>query len=110
MAVEAALVFSEQTSQGYWDAELHRLKGELLLRDPETQHDAERHLRVALELSRAQKARMLELRAAISLCRLARSREERGDRGVLAALYGSFTEGFDTPELVEARALLDRIG
>jgi class 3 adenylate cyclase/predicted ATPase len=109
MAVEAALVFSEQTSQGYWDAELHRLKGELLLQDPETQHDAERHLRVALELSRAQKARMLELRAAISLCRLARSREERGDRGVLAAVYGSFTEGFDTPELVEARALLDRL-
>jgi predicted ATPase len=108
MAVEAALGFSEETSQGYWDAELHRLKGELLLQDTETQHDAERHLRLALELSRAQKARMLELRAAISLCRLTRSREERGDRGVLAAVYDSFTEGFDTPELVEARALLDR--
>src|SRR5262249_15005460 len=109
MAVEAALVFSEETSQGYWDAELHRLKGELLLQDPETQHDAERHLRLALELSRQQKAKMLELRAAVSLCRLAGSREERDDRAVLAAVYGSFTEGFDPPELFEARALLARL-
>lgn len=110
MAVEAALASSEKTSQRYWDAELHRLKGELLSRDATTRDDAEQHLRLALELARKQRARMLELRAAVSLGRFLRHREDRGDiRALLATIYGSFTEGFDSPDLVQARALIDRL-
>jgi len=111
MAVDAALAFSDKTSQRYWDAELHRLKGELLRRDPATCREAAAHLRLALELSRTQRARMLELRAAVSLARFAREHGDHGDvRVQLARAYEALTEGFDTHDLIEARALLEVLG
>ena len=107
MAVEAALACSESTAQRYWDAELHRLKGELLLRDPATHKEAQQHLRLALDLARKQGARMLELRAVLSLSRFLRRQESRENvDDVIGAIHRSFTEGFDRAELVEARALL----
>jgi class 3 adenylate cyclase/predicted ATPase len=107
-AVDAGLADSAGSSQAFYDAELNRIKGELLRKDPSTRGEAERHFRLALELSRKQRARMLELRAALSLARLLRERGERGEaRALLVPIHASFSEGFDTPELIEARALLE---
>jgi class 3 adenylate cyclase/predicted ATPase len=111
IAVDAALAFSDKTPQVYWDAELHRLKGELLLRDTAVCEHAERHLRLAIARSQEQGARMLELRAIVSLGRFLRQRGDGGDiRAQLARVYGSFTEGLDTRDLVEARTLLEVLG
>jgi predicted ATPase len=94
------------TGERFHEAELHRLQGELLLASGGG--GAEASFREALAVARRQGARSLELRAAASLVRLAR---QRGDvaaaRALLADAYGRFTEGFDTPDLREARALLD---
>jgi len=107
--VNLALSLSETTQQTYWDADLLRIKGELLLqRDGEAEGEGELLLRRALEVSIRQQARSLELRAAMSLCRLLRRRGERDEaRSLLAPIYDWFTEGFDTPDLREARELLD---
>ena len=75
--------------------------------------EAERHLRKAIEVARGQKARSLELRATVSLCRLWHGRREPAkreeSRQMLEAIYGWFTEGFDTVDLREAKALLDEL-
>jgi predicted ATPase len=108
--IDSALAFSEQTSQSYWDAELLRLRGELLLRHPSGYDEGERALRQALEVARKQRARMLELRAAVSLGRLLLDRGDRDEaRSTLAGIYAAFTEGLDTADLAEARALLDQL-
>jgi predicted ATPase len=108
-----ALTAAEATGECVYDAEIHRLRGELLLRqapapgggDPEV--EAEDCFRRALDLARRQGAKSLELRAALSLARLLRAagRPEDGRR-LLAETYGWFTEGWDTPDLKEARAFL----
>jgi class 3 adenylate cyclase/tetratricopeptide (TPR) repeat protein len=99
--------------------ELHRIRGDILVeralsgdgpRDS-VLDEAEASLRAALELARSQGARMLELRALLSLTRLWRQTGRAEESGrVLSELYGSFTEGFSTPDLRAARALLDQIG
>jgi predicted ATPase len=95
------------------EAELHRLQGELLLlRDPQTSEpEAQRCFHRALGLARQEQARSLELRAAMNLARVWQG---KGDliaaRGVLAPVYDSFTEGFDTADLQDAKALLDEFG
>jgi len=110
IAVDAALSCSKETSQAYWDAELYRVKAELLARGGAMGDEVEGHLRLALEIARQQEARMLELRAAISLGLLKEGREDRGEvRALLAGIYGAFTEGFETADLVAARALIDRL-
>jgi predicted ATPase len=98
-----ALAITEQTHEGYMEAELYRLKGELLV-DPTA---AEACLCQAIEIARRQKAKSFELRAVTSLGRLyhKQGRHIEG-RQMLAEVYGWFTEGFDTPDLKEARALL----
>src|SRR5262249_20091653 len=96
-AVERGLAASARTGHAYWDAELHRLKGEVLLQSQaENQAEAERLFRRALEIARAQEAKCLELRTAMSLARLLRARGCIVEaREVLAPVYTSFTEGFD---------------
>jgi predicted ATPase len=91
------------------EAELHRLRGELLLAQAATnQRQAERYFRQALTIARRQQAKSWELRAAISLCRLWQQQGRRDEaRELLAPIHGWFTEGFDTADVQEAKALLE---
>jgi predicted ATPase len=118
--VAEALTRVERTGEGTSEAELHRLKGELLLGQVEAEakveadrcyHEAERCFERALEGARRQSAKSWELRAATSLSRLWHTRG-RGEeaRELLHEVYGWFTEGFDTADLTEAKALLDALG
>jgi len=90
-----------------WDAEIHRLCGELTGRLPHPDPaKAEESFRTALAIARKQGTRGYELRAATSLARLWGEKSRRGEaRELLAPVYGWFTEGFDTPDLKEAKAL-----
>jgi predicted ATPase len=107
--VEMALAISADTGQPLWDAELHRLKGELML-SLAADAPAERLFRRALDIARAQEARSLELRAARSLARLlhARGNPAQG-RAILAPVRSWFREGFATRDLVEASSLLEQL-
>ena len=89
-------------------AEVSRLRGVLLLRQPGTpQAEGEAWLQRALDIARRQQAKSLELRAAMSLARLWQQQGQRTEAyDLLAPLYGWFTEGFDTVDLQEAQALL----
>jgi predicted ATPase len=94
-----------------WNAEIHRLRGELTGRLPYPDPvKAEDSFRTALAIAREQGTRGYELRAATSLARLWREQGRRGEaRDLLAPVYGWFTEGFDTPDLKEAKALLKEL-
>ena len=110
-ALAEAEKFARTTKEGYWDPEILRLKAALLLqRDPASRQDAEDCLQQALASARAQDAKSLELRAAMSLARLWQQdgKPEQG-RELLAGVYGWFTEGLDTRDLKTARALLDEL-
>jgi predicted ATPase len=93
------------------EAELHRLKGELLMiKDPGNAAEAEQCLRFATEVARRQGARLFELRATVSLGRLMANRGRRDEaRAMLTDIYNWFTEGLDTADLKEAKALLDEL-
>ena len=102
-----ALTMVDKTAEGWWEAELHRLKGELLLRRASPTEEVEACFRQALAVAQHQQARSLELRAAMSLARLWQRQGKRdAAHDLLAPIYGWFTEGFDTADLQEARALL----
>src|SRR5439155_10306553 len=90
-------------------AELYRLKGELLLAlSTENHGEAEAYFRQALEVAHRQSAKALELRAAMSVSRLWQHQGKRNDaRQLLAEIYDWFTEGFDTADLKDAKALVD---
>jgi predicted ATPase len=108
-ALAEAQEFAEATGEGFWQPEIHRLKGELLLHDPTAAPDAEACLHQALAVARRQQAGSLELRAAMSLGRLwDRQGKTQAARELLAPVYGSFTEGFQTHDLQAARALLEQ--
>jgi class 3 adenylate cyclase/tetratricopeptide (TPR) repeat protein len=109
--LDDALALSARTGVAWFDAELHRRKGELLLAQPHADPPAaEMELRHAIEVARDQSARMFELRAAVSLSRLWLAQERRVEaRELLAPLFLWFTEGFDRPDLQEAKALLDEL-
>ena len=94
-----------------WDAEIHRLRGGLTGRLPYPDlAKAEASFRTALAIACEQGTRGYELRAAMSLARLWREQGRRGEaRELLAPLYDSFTEGFDTPDLKEGEALLEEL-
>jgi predicted ATPase len=96
----------------FFAAEIARLTGEFLLRDGSTaqEYEAETCFRRALDLARRQQAKSLELRAAMSVSRLWQQQGKRtAARGLLAPVYGWFTEGFDTADLQEAKALLEEL-
>jgi predicted ATPase/DNA-binding winged helix-turn-helix (wHTH) protein len=106
-----ALAVVQRTGECRWQAELYRLQGAFLLRRSPDQHQAaESCWRRALSAARRQQAKSWELRAAISLSRLWHSQGKRdAARALLAPLHGWFTEGFDTADLQEAKALLDEL-
>ena len=95
-----------------YGAEAYRLKGELLLKHntPANHTEAEACFHQALDISRSQQAKSWELRAATSLARLWQSQDRRQDAyDLLAPVYEWFTEGFDTADLKEAKALLQEL-
>jgi class 3 adenylate cyclase/predicted ATPase len=108
LTVEGALSIARDTGQVFYDPELHRQKGEILLRMQEhSEEEAESIFRGAIEIARAQESRSLELRAATSLARLWQRQGKRdAARELLAPVYEWFTEGFDTQDLKDAKALL----
>jgi predicted ATPase/predicted Ser/Thr protein kinase len=109
--LDEARTLVERTGERFYEAELHRLNGELLLKQGANEVDVERHYQKAIEVARHQNARSLELRATVSLCRMRQARgtqDKREEaRQMLEAIYGWFTEGFDTADLQEAKALLE---
>ncbi|HSF33392.1 MAG TPA: adenylate/guanylate cyclase domain-containing protein [Candidatus Tectomicrobia bacterium] len=108
-----AMAHVDKTEERCLEAELYRLKGECLLAwasQRRTESEAEACFRQALDIARRQKAKSLELRAAISLGRLWHQQGKRAEaRALLTQVYDWFTEGFDTPDLRDARALLDML-
>jgi predicted ATPase len=108
-ALGEALATLDKSGVRWWEAELHRLRGELLLQHAVAQpEEAEACFQQALAVAHRQQARSLELRAAMSLARLwQRQGKHAAARELLTPIYGWFTEGFDTADLQEARALLD---
>jgi predicted ATPase len=101
----------EQHQERFWEAEIYRLRGALLLRQPGTPPaEAETWLQHALDVARHQEAKSLELRAAMSLSRLWQQQGKHAEaHALLAPIYGWFTEGFDTADLQEARTLLQEL-
>jgi predicted ATPase len=108
-ALAAALARLGKSEVQWWEAELHRLRGELLLQHAVAQPgEAEACFQQALAVAHRQQAKSLELRTAMSLSRLwQRQGKSAAARQLLAEVYGWFTEGFDTADLQEAKALLD---
>jgi predicted ATPase len=109
--VALGVAHAEQHGQHFFDAELHRLRAETLLdMDGNAVEEAEALLRQPLEIARRQEAKTFELRAATSLARLWQRQGKRDTaRDLLAPIYGWFTEGFDTRDLIDAKALLDEL-
>jgi class 3 adenylate cyclase/predicted ATPase len=109
--VAEALDISERTGAVYYEADLHRLEGELRLHaEPADAPAAEMCFRRAMDIARKQQAKSWELRAATSYARLMREQgRAREAHDLLAPIYGWFTEGLDTLDLIEAKALLDRL-
>src|SRR5262249_39390665 len=107
-ALAEAQTLVEQHEFRCWEAEIARLRGVLLLRQPGTPlEEAEACFQHALDVARRQEAKSLELRAAMSLARLWQQQGKRGEaHTLLAPVYGWFTEGFDTGDLQDAKALL----
>ena len=109
--VEEGLASVARTGQRFADPPLHHVKGELLLaQNPSDVAEAERCFRTAIGIARRQSARSPELRATTSLARLLNEQGRRDEaRRTLAEIYGWFTEGFDTADLKDAKALLDEL-
>ena len=104
--MDDALQIVERTGERWLAAELNRHQGQLLLRQGHSEA-AEELYRKALSIAEEQGAKLWQLRAAASLARLRRNQGRRAEaRDLLAPLYGWFTEGFDTPDLKAAKALL----
>jgi predicted ATPase len=121
-ALDEAVETINITSERFHEAELYRIKGEALLsihtsqngsdnaEDPGLQSQAEACFREAIQVARRQSAKAFELRAAMGLAKLWNRQGRRQEaRDVLAEIYGRFTEGFDTVDLKDAKALLDEL-
>jgi predicted ATPase len=106
-----ALALTEKSGVRWFEAELYRRRGELLrTAHPGATAEAEACFHRAITIARQQDAKLWELRAAASLARLWRDQERPDEaRGLLAPVYGWFTEGFETLDLQEAKALLDEL-
>ena len=110
-SVAEATNIVETTKERWWEADVHRTAGEISLMSPQPDAArAEAHFERALAVARQQQAKSWELRAAVSLARLSRSQgKPQQARELLAPVYGWFTEGHDTSDLKEAKALLDEL-
>ena len=106
-----ALALVDTTGERWYEPELYRLKGELLLQQHvDHQAEAESCFHHALEIARHQQAKSFELRTATSLARLWQQQGKRQEASdLLAPVYGWFTEGFDTPDLQDAKMLLEEL-
>jgi predicted ATPase len=111
VTIEDALKIALTHGELFWKAELFRLKGELLLgQSDQLDSTAEQCFGEALEIARNQHAKMLELRAATSLAKLWQKRSQLDDaKRVLKSVYSGFTEGLETPDLIEAKTVLDQL-
>ncbi len=109
--VNEVLRLSQRDHVHWWEAELRRVKGELLLAGtPDDPGNAEGWFKQAIEIARLQRAKSLELRAVVSLARLWQDRGKRDEaRDILAPVFEWFTEGFETAELKDAKALLEQL-
>jgi tetratricopeptide (TPR) repeat protein len=107
-SLDEAFVFIDETDERYWESELFRLKGELMLRDGQIS-GAEACLLRAIDIAQNQSAKSLELRAVMSLSRIWKEKQGKKAKAhqVLSEIYNWFTEGFDTPDLIEAKELLN---
>lgn len=109
-ALDQGLAVLARTEERWWEAELHRLRGELVLGASNDRETAQAHFERALDTARQLDLRGLELRAATSLARLWRGAGRDADaRGLLASVHSAFTEGADTPDLRDAAALLAQL-
>ena len=115
-AMAEAMAIVGKTGERYNEAELHRVKGELILRGsgleakPGVQMEAEECFRKSIEIARQQEARSYELRAVTSLSRLWEQQGKKEQaRQMLAEIYGWFSEGFETEDLKAAKSLLDKL-
>jgi predicted ATPase len=109
--IREAIATVEATKERWWEPEIHRIAGETTLVSPERDAaKAEAFFERALAIAREQQAKSYELRAAMSMARLWRDQGKRVPaRELLAPVYGWFTEGFDTLDLKQAKALLDEL-
>ena len=109
--VAEGLELSAKSGERWCEAELYRLKGELhLIKDADMWIEAERCFRTAIAVALEQRAKSLELRATTSLARLLAKQGRRDEaHTMLAEIYNWFTEGFDTADLKDAKALLDEL-
>jgi predicted ATPase len=110
--VAEALNLVQEKSERWWEAEILRIRGELLLkRNPSGLAEAQNSFERAIEIARKQGAKSLELRATMSLARLLRDTGRCDEaRAMLADIYHWFTEGFDTADLIDAKALVVELG
>jgi predicted ATPase len=107
--LDEALTLTLDSAEYFYEAEIHRLKGELFVMQGE-EEEAESCFGDAIEVADQLDARLWVLRATVSLCRLRQQQGRRAEaRERLARVYGWFTEGFDAPDLQEARALLEEL-
>lgn len=116
--LDEALAVARSSGEGWWEAEVHRIRGELLLNSSARRKairmqniaQAEECFCQAITLAQQQRAKSLELRAVVSLCRLWKQQGKREEaRRLLAEIYHWFTEGLDTKDLQEAKALLEEL-
>lgn len=106
--IAEALSYISRSQGRLLESEIHRLRGELLVARGEREAEAEAEYRRAIEIAKTQGAKLLELRAAVGLGRFLRAREgEPEAREVVVPIYGWFTEGLETHDLIEAKAVLD---
>jgi len=107
---DEALELKCKFEEVYMEAELLRLKGELLQIQGEEEHVVEDYFRKAIDIAKGQKAKSFELRAVMSLSRLLKKQDKKEEaKELLEETYNWFTEGFDTADLKEAKALLEEL-
>jgi predicted ATPase len=109
--ISEAMAIIETTKQRHWEAETNRIAGAIALKSPECDHaKSQAYFERALAIARQQQAKSWELRAAMSMARLWRDQGKRDEaHDLLAPIYSWFTEGFDTRDLKEAKALLEEL-
>ena len=110
MVVDEAISNILDRDDRIWEAEIYRLKGEFLHKRGDAAAEIELYFQKALDAARTQSAKSWELRAATSLARLWQGQEKNKEaRDLLQPVYDWFTEGFDTPDLIDAKALSDEL-